>query len=272
MCCAGRGASEELLRKHVQMPTEAYIGNVDCLCRLQRVQSVTAQARGPRASACTPRCQQMCTNSSPAAHAGRDAFKELLRKHAELGIVQARTTWTRYRESVRKEPELLSLAANTSGSRPKELFLDALADIEEAFSKDKARLKRIVADAEFAITGDTEWEDFLNVLHGKDAECAPVDSLTWLCFERFSVACGLPCSGSWTFSHQMHRAPQRCFLSGVRDGADDAGVTCSDISDANKRLFFQEAYERAQVRHLATMECARVTTLSRRCPGLSRLV
>jgi pre-mRNA-processing factor 40 len=104
--------------------------------------------------------------------AGRDAFKELLRKHCEQGVIQARTPWPRYRESVRKEPEYLSLASNTSGSRPKELFLDVLADIEEAYSKDKAKLKRLMADAEFVVTGDTEWEDFVNFLADREAGCA----------------------------------------------------------------------------------------------------
>jgi hypothetical protein len=105
--------------------------------------------------------------------AGRDAFKATLRKHAEQSIIQAKSRWQRYREVVRKEPEYLSLAANTTGSRPKELFLDEVQALVEAFSKDKATLKRVLAEYEFVITVETEWEDFLAFLQTHDVGCAP---------------------------------------------------------------------------------------------------
>jgi hypothetical protein len=103
---------------------------------------------------------------------GRDAFKALLRKHAEQSIIQAASRWQRYREVVRKEPEFLSLVANTSGSRPKELFLDEVQALSEAFSKDKVMLKRVLAEHEFVITAETEWEDFLAFLQTHDVGCA----------------------------------------------------------------------------------------------------
>lgn len=115
--------------------------------------------------------------SSPdltCTRADRDAFKELLRKHAKQSIIQARTPWHRYRESIRKEPEFLSLASNSSGSRPKELFVDALHDIEEVFSKDKARMKRLMNDGAFTISEETEWEDFLAFLQPLEASCATI--------------------------------------------------------------------------------------------------
>ena len=95
----------------------------------------------------------------------------MLRKHTEQGIIQARTPWHRYRESIRKEPEYLALVGNVSGSRPKELFLAALHDIEEVYSKDKAKLKKLMAESEFSITSQTEWEDFLNFLEPHDVSC-----------------------------------------------------------------------------------------------------
>jgi hypothetical protein len=153
--------------------------------------------------------QHALTRCHTCTRADRDAFKELLRKHAKQSIIQARTPWHRYRESIRKEPEFLSLASNSSGSRPKELFMDALHDIEEVFSKDKARMKRLMNDGAFVISEETEWEDFLAFLQPLEASCVPV-----------ALSMCRPCAGTGlgSFVPCFARSSLPPMVYGVTDG------------------------------------------------------
>jgi hypothetical protein len=65
---------------------------------------------------------------------------------------------------IRKEAEYLCLESNTSGSRPRELFEDEVAEMEERYAKDKVKVKAALRAVGFTMTKDTDWTDFLAVL------------------------------------------------------------------------------------------------------------
>lgn len=96
--------------------------------------------------------------------ADRDAFRVLLKKHREQGVLKARTHWRRYREVIRKEPEYLCMETNLAGSRPRELFADVVADLDDRFNQDAVKIKAALRAAGFAVACDTDWTDFLAAL------------------------------------------------------------------------------------------------------------
>ena len=52
----------------------------------------------------------------------REAFRELLGRHRDEGVINAGTRWKDYLVVVSKEPAYEAVDRNTSGSRPRELF------------------------------------------------------------------------------------------------------------------------------------------------------
>lgn len=97
-------------------------------------------------------------------HADRDNFRALLKKHREQGVLKARTKWRKYRDIIRKEYEFLCMETNLSGSRPRELFADVLSDLNDRFNQDAVKVKAALRAAEFAVSRDTDWTDFLAAL------------------------------------------------------------------------------------------------------------
>eukprot|EP00892_Ulva_mutabilis_P004456 jgi/Ulvmu1/2382/UM130_0015.1 len=100
----------------------------------------------------------------------RDAFCSMLRKHREQGLLQPRTKWRRYRDIIRKDPEYLCMETNLAGSRPRELFSDIMTELEEAFFKDKVKVKAALRAAGVTVEADTEWSDFLAALEAPDIQ------------------------------------------------------------------------------------------------------
>ncbi|CAI0464435.1 unnamed protein product [Linum tenue] len=69
-----------------------------------------------------------------AERKNRDSFRKLLEGHVAAGTLTARTHWLDYCLKVKDLPEYEAVAANTSGSTPKELFEDVYEDLEKQIS------------------------------------------------------------------------------------------------------------------------------------------
>ncbi|KAK2080569.1 hypothetical protein QBZ16_000423 [Prototheca wickerhamii] len=102
-----------------------------------------------------------------AERANRAAFRELLAKKSEEGLIHARSRWRQVRELLAEEPALLAVEANASGARPRELFEDLVLDLEDAYLRDREVLKRACAargGVEVAL--DAPFEEFAATLRG----------------------------------------------------------------------------------------------------------
>jgi pre-mRNA-processing factor 40 len=76
-----------------------------------------------------------------------------------------------YQVIIRKESALLACEKNTSGSRPKELFEDAMEEAEAQYEKDKQAIKNAVKEGNFGVEATTSFDEFCEaLLGGLDAE------------------------------------------------------------------------------------------------------
>ena len=104
----------------------------------------------------------MCTD--------RDNFRALLKKHREQGVLKAKTKWRKYRDIIRKEYEFLCMETNLSGSRPRELFADVVADLNDRYNQDAVKVKAALRAADFTVSKETDWTDFQAALHPPDMQ------------------------------------------------------------------------------------------------------
>ena len=107
-----------------------------------------------------------------------------------------------YYPLVKKEPALAALEGNLAGSRPKELFEDALEAADAQFDKDRAALKKAVKEAELAVEADTTFEAFVAALEAAEGIKGIIKPNRWgggslVPLGRVLSACqSLPCSCS----------------------------------------------------------------------------
>ena len=69
---------------------------------------------------------------------------------------------------MKKEPALAALEGNLAGSRPKELFEDALEAADAQFEKDRAVLKKAIKEAEVAVEANTTFDAFNGALEAAE--------------------------------------------------------------------------------------------------------
>lgn len=67
----------------------------------------------------------------------RIVFRKLLREHFESAIIHAKLSWREYITKVGECDEIKDVENNLTGSRPKDLFMDIIAEAEEIYQKDK---------------------------------------------------------------------------------------------------------------------------------------
>jgi hypothetical protein len=65
---------------------------------------------------------------------------------------------------VKKEGAYVDVAGNSSGSRPKELFEDAVEEADRAYETARAALKEVVRDADIAVELTTTFDAFKEAL------------------------------------------------------------------------------------------------------------
>ncbi|MEW5316690.1 MAG: hypothetical protein WDW38_008043 [Sanguina aurantia] len=94
----------------------------------------------------------------------RDVFKDLLRMHRDEGMITVKTRWREYADVVKREEAFLTVEANTSGSRPKELFEDLIEEMEAEWDKAKALLKQCVKEHNVEVGPTTSFDAFFTAL------------------------------------------------------------------------------------------------------------
>ncbi|KAL4857085.1 Pre-mRNA-processing protein 40A [Chlorella vulgaris] len=100
----------------------------------------------------------------------RDAFRALLAKHREEGIINAHTRWKEYVPIVAEEESYKAVERNTSGSRPRELFQDVLEEMEAEYGKQRDAVKAAVKELSLQVGVDSQLEAFREALAPRRAE------------------------------------------------------------------------------------------------------
>ncbi|RDX79377.1 Pre-mRNA-processing protein 40B, partial [Mucuna pruriens] len=88
----------------------------------------------------------------------RDEFRKLMEEHIASGILTAKTHWRDYYTKVKDLHAYIAVAANTSGSTPKDLYEDVAEELEKQYHEEKSRIKDAVKLAK-DITVSSKWED-----------------------------------------------------------------------------------------------------------------
>ncbi|KAI8462428.1 MAG: hypothetical protein J3K34DRAFT_527752 [Monoraphidium minutum] len=94
----------------------------------------------------------------------RDVFRAMLREHMAEGRIGPKTRWRDYGPTVEGEPAYAELTRNKGGSRPKELFMDIVEELEEEYDGAKAAFKDALKAAGWAASQDSSWQEFLERL------------------------------------------------------------------------------------------------------------
>jgi pre-mRNA-processing factor 40 len=82
-----------------------------------------------------------------------------------------------YLAIIGKESALIACEKNTKGSRPKELFEDALEDAQAQYEKDKSAIKDAVHDADFTVDLATTFDDFCKAIAGESLDSDVVQKI-----------------------------------------------------------------------------------------------
>ncbi|CAK8991092.1 unnamed protein product [Durusdinium trenchii] len=89
----------------------------------------------------------------------RDAFRDLLRQHGDEGKITSNTFWGDYAEKVVKDSRYVALIAQP-GSTPHDLFDDYQEELQDKYSQDKNKLKKLAKSKGLVITASSTWEWF----------------------------------------------------------------------------------------------------------------
>ncbi|KAK9844119.1 hypothetical protein WJX81_004940 [Elliptochloris bilobata] len=98
----------------------------------------------------------------------RDAFKALMARHREECVITAKMRWKEYQPLVKKEAAYAAVDKNTSGSRPRELFEDAVEEAEAALELDRKALEAAANARDVAVAPDGTLEAFAAALEGAE--------------------------------------------------------------------------------------------------------
>ncbi|KAL3696119.1 hypothetical protein R1sor_010195 [Riccia sorocarpa] len=90
----------------------------------------------------------------------RDEFRSLMEEHKAAGILTARTQWRDYLVKVKDQQEYQAVAANTSGSTPKELFEDFAEELDKQYHEDKVKAKEAIKIGKISVTTTWTWDKF----------------------------------------------------------------------------------------------------------------
>ncbi|CAL1395733.1 unnamed protein product [Linum trigynum] len=113
-----------------------------------------------------------------AERKNRDSFRKLLEGHVAAGTLTARTHWLDYCLKVKDLPEYEAVAANTSGSTPKELFEDVYEDLEKQYHEDKTHIKDAMKSAKISLITTWTFEDFKTAI-AKDIDSQYISDINF---------------------------------------------------------------------------------------------
>ncbi|WCJ35581.1 pre-mRNA-processing protein 40A [Euphorbia peplus] len=90
----------------------------------------------------------------------RDQFRKLLEDHVADGSLTAKTHWFDYCLKVKELPEYHAVAANTSGSTPKDLFEDVAEELEKQYHEDRTSIKDAMKSEKTTVSPTWTFEEF----------------------------------------------------------------------------------------------------------------
>ncbi|XP_075496106.1 pre-mRNA-processing protein 40A isoform X2 [Primulina tabacum] len=93
-----------------------------------------------------------------AERKNRDAFRKMMEEHVAVGTFTAKTHWRDYCQKVKDSVPYEAVAANTSGSTPKDLFEDVAEELEKKFDEDKVRIKDMLKLEKITISSTWTFE------------------------------------------------------------------------------------------------------------------
>ncbi|XP_038905352.1 pre-mRNA-processing protein 40A-like isoform X7 [Benincasa hispida] len=95
-----------------------------------------------------------------AERKNRDEFRKMMEEHIAAGILTPKIHWRDYCMKVKELPAYLAVAANTSGSTPKDLFEDVAEELQKQYRDDKTRIKDAVKLRKIAMSLSWTLDDF----------------------------------------------------------------------------------------------------------------
>ncbi|XP_050943435.1 pre-mRNA-processing protein 40A isoform X1 [Cucumis melo] len=108
-----------------------------------------------------------------AERKNRDEFRKMMEEHIAAGLLTPKIHWRDYCMKVKELPAYLAVAANTSGSTPKDLFEDVAEELQKQYRDDKTRIKDAVKLRKVAISLSWTLDDFKTAI-SKDIGNPPV--------------------------------------------------------------------------------------------------
>ncbi|XP_076893144.1 pre-mRNA-processing protein 40A-like [Bidens hawaiensis] len=94
----------------------------------------------------------------------RDEFRKMLEEDVISGTITAKTQWRDYCQKVKESVAYQAVASNTSGSTPRDLFEDAVEELEKKYHDDKTRVKDSLKSKKVAALPTWTFEDFKAVI------------------------------------------------------------------------------------------------------------
>ncbi|XP_021850029.1 pre-mRNA-processing protein 40A isoform X3 [Spinacia oleracea] len=95
-----------------------------------------------------------------AERKNRDEFRKVLEADVAAGVLTAKSIWRDYCAKVKESPAYLAVARNISGSTPKDLFEDAVDELENQYHEDKSRIKDVMKLSKMTMTSTWTFDEF----------------------------------------------------------------------------------------------------------------
>ncbi|VFQ99047.1 unnamed protein product [Cuscuta campestris] len=95
-----------------------------------------------------------------AERKNRDAFRNMMEDHIAAGTLTAKTQWRDYCQTVKESVPYQAVASNTSGSTPRDLFEDAVEELENQYYEDRTRVKNVLKSEKINFSSTWSFEHF----------------------------------------------------------------------------------------------------------------
>lgn len=119
-----------------------------------------------------------------AERKNRDEFRKMMEDDIAAGVLTAKTSWREYCAKVNESSPYLTVARNTSGSTPKDLFEDVLEELENQYHDDKSRIKDAMKLCKITMTSTWTYEEF-KASFSSEIESPPISDINMkLVFEE----------------------------------------------------------------------------------------
>ncbi|CAN8258741.1 unnamed protein product [Cochlearia groenlandica] len=106
----------------------------------------------------------------------RDEFRGLIDEHIATGELTAKTSWHDYIVKVTDLPVYSAIASNSSGATPKDLFEDAVEDLQRKHHELKSQIKDILKLRKVTLSAGSTFDEF-KVSVSEGTGCPPISDV-----------------------------------------------------------------------------------------------